>query len=622
MRNFCFGVNLLCSFIFFAFLISPFGFSAENIQNDDCLACHDTLDANAFESSAHGHNLCTSCHVDIKELPHPEELNPVNCSSCHRIESEIYRESDHGKALKAGIEAAACRNCHGDTHTILNSRDPKSPVNRRNIAKTCAVCHEDEKKMSPFALLETAPFKSYLETVHGKALLEKGLESAAVCTDCHGSHDLHAPTNPKSKIYWQNVPNTCGKCHENVLQTYLRSSHGKAAMEGKIEVPVCTDCHGEHTIKSHTDSRASVFTASVSTKVCAHCHAAEKITSKYRLPSDRLKTYMDSYHGLASQAGVTTVASCASCHGAHEVLPSSDPNSMVNRKNLPTTCGKCHPNAGEQLWKGSVHLSPSSSKDSLIYYVKVIYIFLIIFTVSFMVIHNLLDFTKKWKIHYQKALASSPVLRFTPSERIQHHILTGTFVILAYTGFALKYNNEWWALPFKFGNQFFDWRGILHRAAALIFSVLAIYHIGYMFVTKRGRGQLKTFLMTKKDATDLIDTIKYNAGAREIKPRYGHYSYIEKIEYWALAWGTVIMIVTGALLNFENIVMRYFPKWILDLASVIHFYEAVLATLAIVIWHFYFTIFDPDQYPMNTSIFTGKHKKEEKEEPGDTKKDG
>ena len=108
--------------------------------------------------------------------------------------------------------------------------------------------------------------------------------------------------------------------------------------------------------------------------------------------------------------------------------------------------------------------------------------------------------------------------------------------------------------------------------------------------------------------------MKYNLGLIKNKPVHARYSYIEKAEYWALVWGSAVMVSTGVLLVFENVAMKWFPKWAIDVATTIHFYEAVLATAAIVVWHFYFTIFDPDQYPMNWSMMSGKAKKEENEE--------
>lgn len=587
------------------------------IQDEDCFMCHDQVNAEKFSHSIHGSNRCTSCHSDIQELPHPEKLKPVQCADCHAIESQIYYSSDHGKAVASGIPAAACLDCHGDPHELLDYRNPESPVHRLNIHKTCGKCHEDSEKMAQYSLLEEAPVASYAETIHGKALLEKGEVQSAVCTDCHGSHDLHAPTNPESKIYKMNVPKTCGKCHENVLQTFQRSIHGKAAFAGKWEAPVCTDCHGEHTIRSHNDPASSVFSSNISEKTCAHCHAAEKIVSKYRLPPDAVKTYLDSYHGLAAKMGVSTVANCASCHGAHDILPSSDPNSSVNKKNLAKTCGRCHPGAGDQLAYGTVHVTSTSQENRIVFYVSIGYVILIVLVIGMMLLHNLLDFSAKVKKHYQKKKAEAKYNRFTKSERLQHALLTLSFVLLAYTGFALRAPHAWWAYPFTLFDVGVDWRGIIHKAMAIIFVSLSIYHLLFLIFTKRGRSELKALKPGTKDWSDFIQIQKYNLGKQIQKPKFKRYNYIEKMEYWALVWGAFIMIATGSMLTFENFFMKFFPKWALDVANAVHFYEAVLATLAILVWHFYFVIFDPDHYPLNVSMDTGKIGKEEEREDDD-----
>ncbi len=605
-KSFCFA----CLILFF--LISP----ALALENKDCFTCHDgTINPGLFASSIHGKNLCTSCHIQIKSLPHPSDVKVPTCNQCHRIESEIYNSSDHGLALKAGVnEAASCKDCHGNPHVLLNSRNPNSPVYRLNIPKTCATCHEDEKKMAKYTLTEKTPFKSYAQTVHGKALIEQGLISAATCTDCHGSHDLHSLSNPKSKIYRSNVPFTCGKCHENVLQTYQRSIHGKAALEGKREAPVCTDCHGEHNIKSPSEPTSSVYPTNISEKTCPQCHAAERIISKYRLPPDRVKTYMESYHGLASKYGSTIVANCTSCHGVHDILPSNDPNSSVNKNNLAKTCGKCHPRAGAQLAKGSVHITPSVKSDRAVFYVTIFYIFLIAMIIGGMALYNLLDFLKRLKEHYRLKKEEAKLIRITFNERLQHFLLFITFSLLAYTGFALRFREAWWALPFTVLEKGFDWRGIAHRATAAVFCLLCFYHLVFIIASKRGRAEFKSLLPGLKDFQDFFKMVKYNLGLSKDKPKFARFNYIEKSEYWALVWGSAIMIITGLMLVFNNFIMQHFPKWLLDIAGVIHFYEAVLATLAILIWHFYFSIFSPEHYPMNWSWISGKVTNEEHRE--------
>jgi len=387
-----------------------------------------------------------------------------------------------------------------------------------------------------------------------------------------------------------------------------------------MDAPVCTDCHEEHTIQSPKDPSSSVYPTVVAEKTCGQCHASEKITSKYTLPPDRLKTYFESYHGLAGKYGTTTVANCASCHGAHDILPSSDPNSSVHRENLPKTCGQCHPNAGDQLTKGSIHISSTSLEGKIKYYITMFYIWLIVIVIGGMLIHNLLDFIPKLRTHYQRYTDKERYLRFSRRERAQHLILALSFILLAYTGFALRHADAWWATPFTIINFGFDIRGVLRRALAIVFCGLSVYHIGYLLRTKRGRGQLNALLPRKQDFIDLVRTIKYNLGSTKNRPLYKRYNHVEKLEYWALVWGSVIMVLTGGLLTFENFTMHYFPKWVLDAAMTIHYYEAVLATLAIIVWHFYFVIFDPHHYPLNLSMMTGKTLEEEKREISKHKK--
>jgi len=365
------GVALLCAV----------AVRAATIENADCFVCHSDeqlvttdsagkevslyVDEAQFAASIHAKHLCTSCHSDITEVPHPDNFTakPVSCAQCHRVETEIYRNSDHGRAIHQGVpEAASCKDCHGSNHYLLNYRDPKSPVFRANIPQTCARCHANTAEMEKFNLRQRSPIVSYEKSVHGLALLEKKEMNAAVCTDCHGSHDLHKSTNPVSKLYWQHVPDTCGKCHENVEQTYMRSVHGSAVKRGARDAPVCTDCHGEHTIAAVKLATSRVAPANIP-ETCGQCHAAQRIVAQYQLPPNVFTTYVQSFHGLAMQGGNVTAASCASCHGVHDILPSSDPRSTINPQNLPQTCGKCHPGIGTRLGKEffRIHAPPGAA---------------------------------------------------------------------------------------------------------------------------------------------------------------------------------------------------------------------------------------------------------------------
>jgi thiosulfate reductase cytochrome b subunit len=133
-----------------------------------------------------------------------------------------------------------------------------------------------------------------------------------------------------------------------------------------------------------------------------------------------------------------------------------------------------------------------------------------------------------------------------------------------------------------------------------------VAHLFALVSTRRGRSYLYALWMVPHDLRDAIAQLAYNVGLRKTPPPHRRWNYAEKAEYWALMWGSVVMIVTGAMLIFTNTVLRLMPKVWHDVAQVIHYYEAVLATLAILVWHFYWTVFDPKEYPMNPAWLIGK----------------
>lgn len=579
------------------------------IDNDSCFVCHADqaeahfVDAGRFAHSSHGKHLCVSCHTDIQESPHDTPLKPVNCRSCHAIESEVYLESDHGIATSQGIsQAASCQNCHGEAHYLLNPRDKDSSVFRANIPQTCGQCHSNAAKMKNSLLKQQDPVLAYHENVHGLAL-KGGNLAAAVCTDCHGSHDLHRATNPQSKLFWQNIPKTCGKCHENVLNTYMRSIHAQAMIKGERDAPVCTDCHGEHAIEAVKQAGSKVFSLRVP-ETCGQCHGIERINTKYSLPKYVMETYMDSFHGLSSQMGSVTAANCASCHGFHDILPHTDARSSTHPDNLPKTCGQCHAGVGSLVTDGKIHAGATSGVgNEVVQWVRRFYMILIFAVLGFMFLHNGLDYYLKLRIHYERAAHAGKVIRLNFSERVQHGLLAISFTILAYTGFAIKYPLSWWAAPFV-GHG--DWRSLGHRVGALIFCVLTVYHVFYITCVPRGRRHIKELFLRRSDWTHIKGMFQYYLGLRQHKPPLTFYSYIEKIEYWALVWGSMVMIVTGALMLDANKFLGVFPKWFYDVLTAVHFYEAVLATAAILLWHGYFVMFDPDEYPMKWTWLSGK----------------
>ena len=279
--------------------------------------------------------------------------------TCHREQQAAYDRSLHAQSIQGKQPAATCTDCHGSPHELLPSSDPKSRTNHANIPATCGSCHSVKFVMEATGRT-TQPFVSYQESVHGQAVA-KGVEKAAVCTDCHGAHDIMTAADPKSPIFKFNVPHTCGKCHGPVEREFEQSIHGQAIARGDWQAPICTDCHGIHSIKSHKDPASQVSTQNLA---CAHCHEGVQLTQEFGFEGNRVTTYLASYHGLASRRGSTLVANCASCHGVHNILPSSDSRSSVNPANLVKTCGQCHRGVTEQFVAAKVHVNAPLSSDT------------------------------------------------------------------------------------------------------------------------------------------------------------------------------------------------------------------------------------------------------------------
>jgi len=567
------------------FVLAAATTAQSQLSNEDCLECHDTVDAAKFGGSVHAPLECASCHADITAVPHEPAPKAVDCASCHPDAVEAWNNSLHTKT-----GGAHCVHCHGGPHEILPSADAGSKTFHANIPKTCSQCHAQKFVMEKAGLSAQSAI-SYQDSVHGRATARNSTK-AAVCTDCHDSHNVRPANDPQSGIFKFNVARTCGECHVAVAAKYGSSVHGKALARGNGSTPVCTDCHGIHTIAKAGDLVNGPRSS------CARCHEGVHLSQEFGVAGTRVASYESSYHGLARRMGSTVAADCASCHGAHDVLPSSDPRSAIHAKNLPKTCGKCHEGVAANFARGKVHMVEGDVSDtpSLVNtWIRRIYIVLIFATIGFMALHNLL-------VWWRKAVAARrmrgpTVQRMNLNQRIQHGVLVSSFVILVISGFALAWPESIFAWPFGPSESL---RRLVHRGAGLVMIILGIYHMGYMTLTKEGRQGLRDLWFRFSDARDLTDVL------RNRKAQFGRFSYAEKAEYWAGLWGTVVMAITGLIIWYFVEVATWFPRWWIDIATTIHFYEAILATLAIVVWHFYHVIFDPDTYPMNWAWFDGK----------------
>ncbi|MBI2828598.1 MAG: cytochrome c3 family protein, partial [Acidobacteria bacterium] len=537
---------------------------AQPASNEACLSCHGApglqkmrqgksvslqIAAQKFSRSVHAPLGCALCHAAMSQVPHPAEAKPAPCATCHESASRAYEQGIHAKARAWGFtEAASCASCHGNIHEIVRRADRSSPVHPANIARSCAACHADAALAEKFRIPVVRPVEAYLKSVHARAVASG--RRGAVCSDCHGAHSIMPGQDPRSSISQARIPATCGKCHGEVLKAFQQSIHGEAMARGVRGAPVCTDCHGEHRILARSEPTSPVFAANIPGETCGRCHANTRLTEKYGLALDKVPAFQDSYHGLALRTGQLLVANCASCHGVHDIRPSSDPRSHVHKDNLANTCGKCHPGAGTRFALGPVHVVPTKEGAWIVYWIRLIYLWLIGPTVGFMLLHNFLDLWRKARRARPDLAASTPPARERMPRllRWQHGLVMATFPLLVYTGFALTYPEEWWAAPLLRWESGLGLRGLLHRIAACILMGSLFWHLAHLAVSRRLRRRLGGLMFRLKDLGDFIRLQRHNLGLDPDHPRFGKFSYIEKAEYWAFLWGMGVMTATGLLL--------------------------------------------------------------------------
>ena len=339
--------------------------------NESCMMCHADasakgaggksigVDMAVFGKSVHGEMQlkCVDCHSDVSadQLPHAEKLKPAACGSCHDEAVKKYTGTAHAKARDKGQGmAATCHDCHG-SHDIKRSKDPASRTAFANIEATCGACHGNDKIVEQAHLPGGNIQAKYHDSIHGQLVDGKTVynRAAPTCTSCHGTHNIQPKSEPDSRVARAHVPDTCGGCHQREKTVFLKGMHGQVQQAGNGAAPVCIDCHGAHTIQR----AATPAWQNAVVGACGNCH------------DDYITSFRHTYHGKVTTMGFGTVASCASCHGAHDVRPASDPLSPVAPENKLATCRNCHPKAGPQFISWDPHPRPKDKGHDLILYI-------------------------------------------------------------------------------------------------------------------------------------------------------------------------------------------------------------------------------------------------------------
>ncbi len=219
------------------------------------------------------------------------------------------------------------------------------------------------------------------------------------------------------------------------------------------------------------------------------------------------------------------------------------------------------------------------------------------------------------------------LVRMNMAERIQHWLLILTFLTLMATGvplFFYEFKFFKWILP---SGRAFAVRGILHRTAAVVLILNLAWHASYTAFTARGRASFRSMIPRFKDFRDAFEQFFHNVGITRLArrlgvarkffarhpywlfqegPRYDRYNFVEKFEYWAVGWGSAVMIASGFFMWNVELSLRLFPLWVHNIFIIVHSYEALLAFLAIIIWHMYNVHLNPEVFPMSKIWLNGK----------------
>jgi predicted CXXCH cytochrome family protein len=354
-------------------------------QTGDCLGCHSNPDMVGL--FADGKTM--SLYYDPKQ--HEGSTHVAGCRACHDAQQEYPHKNS---------QAQSCNVCHSQ---ILGGSNQVAPVFEitsyederavsMEINASCQKCHEEK-------------FQEITDSEHTR-VLERGNRYAPICVDCHGSHNITSPNEPRTK-----VAQICSKCHTSVYTTYESSVHGAALeADSNPDVPTCNNCHGSHNVEGpdNVNFRADSIT------LCGNCHADKKLMDKYGISTDVFQTYLDDFHGrtvdFLRKAGNVkiTKATCYDCHGVHNIQSPENKLSSVYPANLQKTCQQCHPNAGitfPQAWLS--HYSTNWKKTPLLFAITSFYKFFIPTLIGGFVVYIAVDARRRLADKFKKNSSAS-----------------------------------------------------------------------------------------------------------------------------------------------------------------------------------------------------------------------
>lgn len=585
---------------------------------------------NSFLKSVHGKLNCTDCHDSVKEMVHPSGLPPAQCASCHADQVKQYATSIHGMSKAMGASgAAACADCHG-THDMQPVKHSDSPVFKLNLPQTCAKCHSNAGITAEYRMKYPQVANQYADSIHGRALLQMGLILAPSCNDCHGVHNIKRIVDRSSTVNHANVAATCGGCHLGIEKTYNASVHGQILAKGDQSGPVCTDCHSAHQI---TATSGNNFKA-ISDERCGRCHQdrLEHYRDTYHgkamalgqpnVASEVAACYdCHGHHDVLPRSNPAShlskaniVGTCQKCHpGAAasfaRYVPHANP---MDGKHYPqlhwTFVGMTSLLIGTFAFFGA-HTG------------------LWLFRSGYLYLNDSKTF-REAKVETQKG--DEWFTRFPPFERFLHFLVVTSFLLLVITGMPLKfYYTDWAKVIFNVLGGAAAARTLHHFGAIITFLYFGLHLCKLAKKSWDGRARLHggtlkskvtrllgvlfgpdSMIPTWQDVKDFIAHQKWFFG-KGPKPQFDRWTYWEKFDYFAVFWGVFIIGMSGLIMWFPQFFSHFMPGWMINIALIVHSDEALLAAGFIFTIHFFNTHFRLEKFPMDTVIFSGRISKTE-----------
>ncbi|MEO5671126.1 MAG: cytochrome c3 family protein [Ramlibacter sp.] len=524
-------------------------------------------------------------------------------------------QSAKPQVVMAGVHAKLqCNDCHTD-----QGGQAAAPNKMASAKPDCLTCHQTlsaESKAAgqapakPGMALVITQAERHRLSIHSKPNADDPKKLNATCSGCHDSHTFArpAPGTPEHAALRLAIPAKCGTCHEEQLDEYKSSVHGKAVLEKRdAKGAICADCHNPHGVDKTTAAAAKLGAV----KACAGCH------------EENAKSYADTYHGQITALGYTNTAKCFNCHGAHDILGPANPKSKVHADNRQKTCQSCHKEASLNFVSFQPHGNAHDFKRyPEIWLTTKFMVGLLAGTFAFFWLHLVLWLFRESRDRLQgktrprvmvDQLGIPPgkqVRRFGPWWRLGHLLFAVSLMLLTLTGMTLMYAGSDWApvvMQLLGGPKV---AGMIHRVNAVIFTMVFLVHLVYIAIyIVRNWKTFKWFgpdslVPNLQDGKDVIAMFKWFLGLGP-RPVFDRWTYWEKFDYWAPFWGVAIVGVSGFLMWFPQLASSFLPGWVFNVAAITHGEEAFLAAVFLFTVHFFNNHFRPDKFPFDAVMFTG-----------------